>query len=110
MARIVFECAASLVRKLAEVDFEGVRRGAQHVDVCPGAKYSRLQTRNHHGANLRMLEAQPLNRVGEFYVDAQIVGIEFKFVTLVESVVLGDVHRKRRYSAVDIELPVMILV
>src|SRR4030095_13489669 len=110
MMRVVLNRTARLIGKLAEVDLERVRRGAKHVDVCAGAKNSWLQTGNYHRAYFRGLEAQTLNRIGEFDVNAQVVGIEFKFVTLIESVVFGNVHRQGSDCAADIELPVMILV
>ncbi len=57
-----------------------------------------------------MLEADPLQRVGELDVDAEVVGIELELVTGTDSAVLVDVHRQRRERAVERELPVRVAV
>ena len=43
-----------------------------------------------------MLEAQPLDRVGELDVDAEIVGVELELVPRAERRMLVDRHRQRR--------------
>ena len=61
MLRIVFDRAARLVSEFAEVDFERVRRRAEHVDVRAGAENARLQTGDDHRAHLGMLKPNSLN-------------------------------------------------
>ena len=56
----------------------------------------------------RMLEAQPLDRVGQLDVDAEIVGVELELVALEQRALLVDVHQQRRDLAVDRELPVPV--
>ena len=92
MLRVVFDRAARLVGELAEVDFERVGRSAEHVDVCAGAEDSRLETGDHDGAHFRMLETEALDGVGEFDIDAEVVGVELQFVAFGESLVFLDVH------------------
>ena len=94
MARVVFDGATGLVRKLAEVNFERVGRRTEHVDVGAGAKDSRFETSDNDGPDLRMLETQSLNRIREFNVYAEIVGVEFQLVAFSERHVFRNVHRE----------------
>ena len=56
-----------------------------------------------------MLEAQPLDRVGELDVDAEVVGVELELVAFEQRALLVDVHQQGGDLAVDLELPVAIL-
>src|SRR5262249_40151897 len=58
--------------------------------------------------HLRMLEAQPLDRVRKLDVDAEIVGIELELVALEQAAILVHVHGERGDIAVDGELPVPV--
>jgi hypothetical protein len=49
-----------------------------------------------------MLEAQPLHRVGEFNIDAEVVGIQLELITFEQPAILVDVHGQRRDIAFDI--------
>ncbi len=55
-----------------------------------------------------MLEAQPLERVGKFDIDAEIVGIEFQVVAFEQRALFVDVEEERRDIAVDLELPMPV--
>ena len=55
-----------------------------------------------------MLETQALESVGEFDIDAEVVGIELELITLEQPGVLVDVERERRDLAIDGEFPVPI--
>ena len=55
-----------------------------------------------------MFEAQPLHRVGQFDVDAEIVGIQLELIALEQPAILVDIHGQRRDVAVDGELPVPV--
>ena len=57
---------------------------------------------------LRMLEAEPLQRVGKLDIHAEIVGIELELIAFEQRRVLVDVHQQRRNVAVDRKLPVTI--
>ena len=55
-----------------------------------------------------MLEAQPLHRVGELDVDAEVVGIQLELIALEQPAILVDIHGEGRDVAGDIELPVPV--
>ena len=55
-----------------------------------------------------MFEAQPLHRVGEFDIDAEVVGIQLELIALEQPAVLVDVHGQRRDVAIDLELPMPV--
>ena len=57
-----------------------VRRLAEHADIGAGAEHVVLARLDDDAAHLRMLEAQPLHRVVQLDVDAEIVGIELELV------------------------------
>ena len=66
-------------------------------------------------ADFGMLEAQPLDRVVELDVDAEVVRVQLELVARTKTAVLLDVHRERRDTqarlwrdAVDRELPVLV--
>ena len=75
---------------------------------APAQKIRGFRLRDDDGTNFRMLEAESLDRVCEFDIDAEVVGVEFELVALGECLVFLDVHReggdRRRRS----ELPVMV--
>ena len=108
MCRRILDRAACLVRELAEVHLEGVRRGGEHVDVRPGAEDSRVRARDHDDLHGRMLEPQALDGVGELDVDAEVVGVQLELVPGPERPVRVDVQQQARDGAVDVELPVRV--
>ena len=55
-----------------------------------------------------MLEAESLHRVGEFNVDAEVVGIQLELITFEQPAILVDVHGQRRDIAFDIQLPMPV--
>ena len=61
-------------------------------------------------AHLRMLEAQPLHRVGELDIDAEIVGIELQLVAVEQAALLVDVHGQGRHLAVAGHPPMPVAV
>ena len=61
-----------------------------------------------HDLHAGMLEAQPLHRVREFDVDAEIVGIQLELIALEQPAILVDIHGQRRDVAIDIELPMPV--
>ena len=97
----VLDGVAGLVGELAEVDLVGMGRARQHADVGAGAEHPRLAGAQQDDAHLRMLEAQPLQRVGQLDIDAEIVGVELELIAFEQRRVLVDVHQQRRDVAVD---------
>ena len=61
-----------------------VRRRRQHLDVGPGAEHLVQAAGEHHRLDLGVLEAQPLDDVGQLDVDAQVVGVELELVAVAE--------------------------
>ena len=86
-----------------------MRRSAEHINICAGTEDTRLQTSNDNGLHFRMLKTNSLNRVGEFYVNAEIVRIEFEFVSIGKRLIFLHVHRKCCDRVVNREAPVFVL-
>src|SRR6266852_5448600 len=84
-----------------------LRSGKPRV-FCAGAEHARLAGAQQDHPHLRMLEAQPLDSVGELDVDAEVVGIELELVAFKQRALLVDVHRERGDVAVDLELPMAV--
>ena len=55
-----------------------------------------------------MLETQPLHGVGEFDVDAEIIGVQLELIAFEQAGILVDVHRQRCDIALDGQLPVPV--
>ena len=55
-----------------------------------------------------MFEANSLNGVGEFDIDAEVVRIQFQLIAWREAAVLIDVHGQRGNWTVDVERPMPI--
>ena len=90
----ILDAVAGLVGELAEIDLMGVACAGQHADIGAGGKHPRLRRAQHDDAHLRMLEAQPLDRVGKLDIDAEIVGIEFQIVAFEQRALFVDVHHR----------------
>ena len=55
-----------------------------------------------------MLETQPLHRIGQLDVDAEIIGIQLELITFEQSAVLVDIHGQRRDLSINRKLPVPV--
>ena len=97
-----------LVGELAEVHLPRMARAAQHEDVGAGTEDSFLEAGDDDRAHLGMLEANPLDRIGQFDVDAKVVGVQLEPVVGREAGIFLHVHRQRRDSAIEGQLPVPI--
>jgi len=104
----IFQPVAGFVGELAEVDFMGVAGARQHADIGAGAEHPVLAGANHDHLHFGMLEAQPLHRVRQFDVDAEVVGIQLELIAFEQSGILIDVHGQRGGVAIDRELPVPV--
>ena len=87
-----------------------MRRRAQHVDVCAGAEDPRLQAGNYHDAHFRMFKTDSLDRVSQFNVHAEVIGIEFELVAFGDRLVFLHVHREFRDGPGYGKLPVFVLI
>jgi hypothetical protein len=83
-----------------------VRRAGQHIDVGAGAEDAILGATDDDGAHLGVLEAEPLDGIGELDVDAEVVGVELEHVPRPQRPILLHVEDERRHRALDGELPV----
>src|SRR5207249_3039562 len=104
----VLDGIPGLVGEFAEVHLEGVRRLREHPDVGAGAEDALLTRGDHDGADLRVLEAEPLDRVVELDVHTEVVRVELQLVPRPEPTVLPHVHRERGDGPVEGELPVLV--
>jgi hypothetical protein len=84
-----------------------MRRLAEHADIGAGAKDIVLARLDDDAADLRMLEAQPLDGIVQFNVDAEVVGIELEFV-VAEPAGLVDVHDQIGDVTVELDAPVPV--
>ena len=80
----------------------------QHADIGAGAEHARLARTQQDDLHLGMLEAQPLQRVGELDVDAEIVGIQLQQIAFEQAAILVHVHRERGDVAIDRQFPVPV--
>ena len=99
--RGVLDAVARLVGELAEVHLPGVRREAEHEDVGAGAEDPVARARHDDAAHLGVLEAEPLQRVVELDVDAQVVAVQLELVAGRDAAVLVDAEDERRDRAVE---------
>ena len=104
----ILQAVAGFVGEFAEVHFVGVGRTRQHADVGAGAEHPVLARAQQHHLDAGMLEAQPLHRIGQFDVDAEIVGIQLELIAFEQPAILIDIHGQRRDVAFDVELPMPI--
>ena len=103
----VFDGEPRFVGELAEVHLGAVRRLAEHADIGAGAEHIVLAGLDDDRAHLRMLEAQPLHRVVQFDVDAEVVGIELELV-IAEPARLIDVHDQISDVAIVLDAPMAV--
>ena len=104
----VLDAVAGLVGELAEVHLPGVAGEAEHEDVRARAEDAVLQARDDDGAHLRVLEADAIERIAQFDVDAEVVAVELQLVAGADAAVLGDVHGEPGHLAFDAQLPVPV--
>ena len=85
-----------------------VGRLAEHADIGAGAEYVVLAGLDDDRTHLRMLEAQPLDRIVELNVDREVVGIELELVVRRQAAVRRDVHDQERNVAVRLDPPMAV--
>ena len=104
----VLDTVAGFVSELAEVDFPRMGRRGEHPDVRPGAEDLFLAAGHHDRADLGVLEAQPLDRVVQLDVHAQVVGVELELVAGHQATLLVHVHGQGGDRAVAGQPPVPV--
>ena len=83
-------------------------RLAEHVDVGARAEYPLLAARYDDGADLGMLEADAVERIGQFDIDTEIVRVELEPVAGIEPAILLDIEGQGRDRARAFEAPMPI--
>ncbi|MNN33363.1 hypothetical protein D3C81_1471220 [compost metagenome] len=109
MAAGVLDAVACLVGELAEVHLPGVAGLAEHEDIGARAENALAGAGQHHGAHFGMLEADALQGVVQFDIDAKIVGIQLQRVAGPQTAFLVHVHGQRGDGTVKGQQPVAIL-
>jgi len=99
---------AGLVGELAEVDLVGMGGAAQHADICPGTKDPVLARTQHDDPDAGMLEPHPLHDIGQFDVDAEVVGVQLQLIALEQAAILVDIHDQGGDRPVIVHAPVAI--
>ena len=102
------DAVARLVGELAEVHLPGVAGQTEHIDVRARAEHPRLAAGQDHGPDFGMLEADALQGVGEFDVDAEIIGVQLQLVAGPDAAVFVDVEHQGGDGAVEFDLPVRV--
>ena len=64
--------------------------------LAPEQKTRSLPLGQHHDPHFGMLEADAVERVGQFDIDAEIIGIELQPIAGIEPALLGHVERQGR--------------
>ncbi len=75
---------------------------------APAQKILSLPLVSDDRAHLGVLEPQPLHRVVQLDVHAEVVGVELELVAGAQAALLVDVHGEGRDRAVDGEPPVLV--
>jgi hypothetical protein len=76
--------------------------------LAPAQKTRSLPRLEHHRLHLGVLEAHALHHVGEFDVDAEIVGIQLQLVAVEQTARLVDVHEDVGHLARIFDAPVPV--
>ena len=74
----------------------------EHINIGAGAEHAFFGAGDDNASDFRMLETNALQRVVQFDVDAEIVGVEFQLVAGAQAAVFVNVHRERRDTVVDL--------
>jgi hypothetical protein len=104
----VFEPVARLIRELAEVDLPRMRRHAEHEDVGARTEDAVLQAGHDDRAHFGVLEADAIDRVVQFDVDAEVVAVELQLVAGTDAGILVDVQAQRGDRPVELHRPVAV--
>ncbi len=104
----VLDRAPRLVGELAEVHLPPVLGLGEHPDVRARAEHLVQPAGDDHGAHLRVLEPQPLHRVGQLDVNAEVVGVELELVAGAQAAGLVDGQHDPRDLAVGLQPQVTV--
>ena len=106
----VLDPIARLVGELAEIHFVRMGRLRQHPDICAGAENAILVGRHDDGADFRVFEPDPLQRVVKLDIDSEVVGIKLQLIARHQGRFFVHVQREPRDASVKCQIPVMVFV
>ena len=81
----------------------------EHENIGARAEHTVTQAGHHHGAHLRVLETDALQRVVQLNVHAQVVAVEFEFVARTNAGVFIEVQAERGGITIHGQLNVFVL-
>ena len=82
----------------------------EHLDVGAGAEDLVEPAGDHHDLDGRVFEAETLDGVVEFDVDAEVIGVRLEFVVVPQTGLGIDGHGERGNGSVDRQLPMVVLL
>src|SRR5262249_41406894 len=104
----VLDAVPGLVGEFTEIDLPGVVRRTQHVDIGAGAEHPLARAGEDHDLHFGMLEPDPVERIVELDVDAEVVGVQLELVAGLNAGILPDVKREGGDLAGKAQLPVLV--
>ena len=104
----VLDRAPRLVGELAEVHLPPVLGLGEHPDVGARAEHLVQPAGDDHGPHLRVLEPQPLHRVGQLDVHPEVVGVELELVAGAQAAGLVHGQHDLRDLAVGLQPQVAV--
>ncbi|MNN10352.1 hypothetical protein D3C81_1232740 [compost metagenome] len=107
--RRVFDAVAGLVGELAEVDLPRMAADAEHEDIGARAEHLVLAAGDDHGAHFGVFEADAVERIVQFDIDAKVVAVQLELVAGTQAGVLVDIHCQRGDRAFELQLQVLVL-
>jgi hypothetical protein len=108
MPECALDAVAGLIGEFAKIHLPGVAREPEHEYVRAGAEYPLLAAGEDDRADLGVFEADPLQGIVQFDVDAKIIGIELQAIARTDARVFVDFHGERRHRTVDSQAPVPV--
>ena len=104
----VLDSVAGFVSELAEIHLKRVSRLRQHTDIRPGAKHPLMPRGDNHRPHLRLLKPQPLHRIIQLDIHAQVIGILLKFITRMQRRILLHPQGKPRHRPIGRQPPMPV--
>ncbi|MCY1294200.1 hypothetical protein D9M69_353230 [compost metagenome] len=92
-----------------EVDLPRMAADAEHEDIGARAEHLVLAAGDDHGAHFGVFEADAVERIVQFDIDAKVVAVQLELVAGTQAGVLVDIHCQRGDRAFELQLQVLVL-